>query len=214
MRCIAAVAFSLAFGGACLAQQWELGAGAGMGFHKNLTVSNSSGSADAGFKPGPAFSVFAAQDMYQHLGGAFRYTFQMSDLKLSSGGVEESFGARSHAIEYDVVFYGGGREANVRPFLSAGGGVKIYEGSGKEQLSQPLENYALLTKTRELKPLISAGGGVKVRVGRGKFLYLEARDYITPPPQQVLAPNTITGSKLSGGWVHDFVPMLSLSFSF
>lgn len=214
MRSLTVFLFTVAFGGACLAQKWELGAGGGVGVHKNLTVTLGSQNADAGFKPGPAFSAFVSQDLYEHLGGQFRYTFQMNDMKLSSGGAETTFGAVSHAIHYDLMLMGGGREAKTRPYLAGGGGVKVYVGTGAERVTQPLQDFALLTKTKDVRGLISVGGGVKVKVGRRTFLYLDARDYITPRPEKVIAPNTITGAKLGGGWVHDFVPMLSLSFTF
>jgi hypothetical protein len=43
------------------------------------------------------------------------------------------------------------------------------------------------------------------------FLQAEFRDYLTPAPKQVIAP--VGASKL-GGWVHDFVPLVGLSFGF
>ena len=203
--------FALALGGTCLAQQWELGGAGGIGIYKNLTVTRGSQSVTAGFKEGVAFSAFAAQNMYQHLGGQFRYTFQFNDLKLSGNGQEASFSALSHAVHYDLMLYGTRREAAVRPFVAAGGGIKVYRGTGKEQETQPLGQFALLSKTQQVEPLISVGGGVKVKLGRRAFVYVEVRDYITPTPKNVIAP--FTGSKISG-WVHDFMPMVAISIGF
>lgn len=211
MRKLTVCLFALALGGTGLAQQWELGGAGGIGVYKNLTVTRGSQSVTAGFKEGVAFSAFAAQNMYQHLGGQFRYTFQFDDLKLSGNGAEASFSGLSHAVHYDLMFYGTRREAAVRPFIAAGGGIKIYRGTGKEQETQPLGQFALLTKTQQVEPLISVGGGVKVKLGRRAFLYAEVRDYITPTPKNVIAP--FTGSKISG-WVHDFVPMVAISIGF
>ncbi len=211
MRIATGIFSALALAAPIFAQQWELGGAGGVGVYTNKTVTRGSASATAGFKTGAAFGAFVAQNIYEHLGGEFRYTFQFDDLKVSSGSQEATFSGLSHAVHYDLLFYGAGRAAAIRPFLAAGGGVKVYRGTGKEVVSQPLGNFALLTKTQEVKGLISVGGGVRVKVGGRAFLYLEARDYMTPFPTQVIAP--APGAKLSG-WVHDFVPMLGLSAGF
>ena len=203
--------FALVLGGSCLAQQWELGASGGLAFYKDLTVTRGSQSATAGFKPGVAVSVFASQNLYQHLGGEFRYTFGFSDMKVSSGGTETTFSAQTHALHYDLLFYGARREAKVRPFVAAGGGIKVYRGTGKEQESQPLAQFAILTRTQQVEGLISVGGGVKLKVGQRASVCLEARDYITRTPQNVIAP--WTGSTISG-WVHGIMPMLGVSLRF
>ena len=202
---------TLALGGTCLAQQWEVGAAGGLEIYKNLTVTRGSLDATAGFKPGVAASVFAAQNLYQHLGGEFRYTIGLGDMKVSSGGTEATFAAQTHAVHYDLLFYGTRREAKVRPFVAAGGGVKVYRGTGKEQESQPLGQFALLTKTQQVEGLITVGGGVKLQVGRRSFVYIEARDYITRTPKNVIAP--FTGSSISG-WMHGYLPMLGVSIGF
>lgn len=211
MRLHSVCLLTAAVAGTAFAQQWELGAGGGIGVSKNLTVTRGSQTAEAGFKPGAAFSAYAGQNMSDRFGGQFRYTFQFNDMKLSSGGTDVTFSALSHAVHYDLLFFGAGREAKVRPFLAGGGGVKYYRGTGKETVLQPLSQFAILTKTSETKGLITFGGGVKVRVGNRSFVTLEARDYLTPAPKLVLAP--VPGAKMDG-WIHDFVPMVSLSFGF
>ena len=203
--------FAFALGGTCLAQQWELGAAGGLEIYKNLSVTRGSQSATAGFKPGVAASVFATQNLYQHLGGQIRYTIGFGDMKVSSGGTEATFGAQTHAFHYDLLFYGSRREAKVRPFVAAGGGIKLYRGTGKEQVSQPLAQFAILTKTQQAEGLITVGGGVKFQIGRRGFVYIEARDYITRTPKNVIAP--FTGSSI-GGWVHGILPMLGVSLGF
>jgi outer membrane protein W len=135
----------------------------------------------------------------------------MSDLKVSSGGTEAAFGARSQAIHYDLLLYGADRESSIRPFVAAGGGMKLYQGTGKEVESQPLGQFAILSRTSQVQGLISVGGGFKYRVGDRTFLNLEIRDYITKAPKDVIAP--YVGSKMSG-WVHSLVPMVGLSFGF
>jgi hypothetical protein len=203
--------FVLSLGGTCLAQEWEIGAAAGYAFYSNPTVTRGSETATAGFKEGAAFSAFGTQNLYNRLGGQFRYTYQMSDLKVSSGGTEATFGGRSQAFHYDLLFYASGKESRLRPYAAAGGGIKLYEGTGREAESQPLSQFAILTKTSQVQGLISVGGGLKYRVGGRTFLIVEMRDYITPAPKDVIAP--YTGSKLTG-WVHSIVPMVGLSFGF
>jgi hypothetical protein len=135
----------------------------------------------------------------------------MSDLKLSSSGTDVSFSGVSHAIHYDFLYHPAGKRSKVQPFVAAGGGVKIFRGTGKEQAYQPLSNFAYLTKTQDLRPLITAGGGIKYRISEHLVFRAEIRDYITPFPNKVITP--APGSKISG-WLQDFVPLFGLSFTF
>lgn len=211
MRILAAGCFALALSAGCLAQQFEIGATGGLGVYKNVTVTHDSQSAKAGFKPGPVVGAFVSQDLYEHLAGEFRYTFQFDSLKVSSGGAETTFRGQTHAVHYDLLLLAGKREAPMRPFVAAGGGIKVYRGTGPQHAEQPLGQFAALTHTQEVKGLITFGGGVRMKLGARTFLYAEALDYLTPFPSQVVAP--VPPSRLSG-WLHDFVPMLSLSFRF
>jgi hypothetical protein len=211
MRSIKELCFILALTGTCFAQQWEVGGAGGFGIFKNASVSGNGQSGDAGFSNSAAVSAFAVQDLYKHLGGEIGYTFQFDGLTASSGGAKETFAGQSHAIYYNVLYKVGDREAQIQPYLAAGGGVKIYCGTGSSQVSQDLDNLVYLTRTQQVEPLITFGAGVKMKVSRRSFLYVEVRDYLTPFPDNVVAP--AIGAKLSG-WVHDFVPMVGLSFSF
>jgi hypothetical protein len=193
------------------AQEWEIGGVGGAGFVNGLDVARAGASATTGFKSGAAFGAFAGSNLYAHLGGEIRYTYQMSDLKISSGGTEATFKGVSHAIHYDLVFHPARKRSKAQPFLAAGAGVKVFRGTGKEQAYQPLSNFAYLTKTQDLRPLITAGGGVKYRVSEHLFFRAEVRDYITPFPNKVITP--APGAKVSG-WVQDFVPLFGLSFVF
>jgi hypothetical protein len=211
MRKLTVCLSALALAGTCFAQQWDLGVAGGFGVYKNLTVTRNSGEATTGFKPGPVVGVFTSQNISEHLGGQLRYTLGFSDMKLSSGGTETTFAAQTHAVHYDVLLFGAHRDAKVRPFVAGGGGVKFYRGTGTEQQTQPLAQFAILSKTSHLRGLISVGGGVKVKVGARVYLSLEARDYITPAPTKVITP--FIGSKLNG-WMHEFTPMLGVSVGF
>lgn len=210
MRLQTIVLIAAAAAGACSGQQWEIGGTGGVGITKNVTVTRGTASADAGFKTGAAVGAFVGQNLYEHLGGEFRYTFQFSTMKLSSGGTNVEFSGQTHAVHYDLLYYFNGREAAMRPFVTGGGGVRVYRGTGQETLVQPLSNFAILSKTQQVEGLIVFGGGLKFKLGRS-YLYAQVLDYLTPAPNQVIAP--VPGAKLNG-WIHDFTPMLSLSAAF
>lgn len=211
MRPLILCSLALGLAGACAAQQWELGAAGGFGFSTDATVSRGADSAKAGLKPGAAFGVFIVQNMYKHISGEVRYTFQMDDLKVSSGGTEATFTGQSHSLHYDLLYMAGGKDARVRPFIAVGGGVKVYRGTGEQHATQNLSQFVALTKTQEIKPLISFGGGVKMKLSGRVYIHIEARDYLTPFPAKVIAP--VPPSTVSG-WVHDFVPLVGVSMGF
>ena len=212
MQFLSRILVVLTFAIACFAQTWEVGAAAGGGIYKNVTATGPGGDATAGFKPGLAAGVVIGQDLYEHVGGEVRYTFRMNDLKASSGGQEVTFGGRSHAIHYDFLIFGTPRGAKVRPFLAVGGGVKVYEGTGKEDPFQPLSDIVILTNTHETKGMGSVGGGVKFAVGSRTIFRIDFRDYITPFPKTVIAPVPPPGK--IGSIAHDFVAMIGISVRF
>ena len=198
--------------GACAAQEWEVGGMASYGFYRNLDAINAIAPATAGFSPGVAFGAVIGHNARGLIGGEFRYTFEQSDLKVSSSGTDAHFGGVAHIIGYDLVIHPRVRHGSkVLPFLAAGGGMKVYSGTGHEVTFQPLENIALLTKTQEIKPMISVGGGIKMIIGPRLILRAEVRDYITTFPKQVITP--VPGTKISG-WLNDFVPMVGISYVF
>lgn len=194
-------------------ERWELGVAAGYAFATDVKVENASGQVDAGLKPGAQFSVVAGNHVRPWLSGEARYTYRMNDLKLSDGGVEARFDGESHILHYDFVFRGrfrGGRRA-VQPFVAAGAGIRYFRGTGTEARTQPLSRFAILTKTSEIRPLLSVGGGVAIPVSRLLTVRIEARNYMSPFPREVIAP--VPGARTSG-WIHDIVPSMGLSFTF
>jgi hypothetical protein len=202
---------ALALTGACYAAEWELGGMGGLMWYKNVTVTQGSASASAGFKPGLGAGAFVTQNSSGRLGGQLRYLMGFSDMKLSSGGTETTFSAQTHTITYEILYYANKRIAKVRPYLAGGGGVKFYRGTGKEVASQPLGQFAILTKTQQTTGIISVGGGVKGQIGKRAFVYFEVRDYFGPSPKDVIAP--VPPGKLSG-WMHDITPMVGISIGF
>jgi hypothetical protein len=195
----------------CVAQEWEVGAVGGFGFYRNATVQNSTGSGKAGINSALAAGLFGGNNMYERLGGEMRYTYRAGKLKVAGGGQRADFNGESHAIHYDLLFHFADRRSRIRPFVAGGAGVKVYRGTGVEKAFQPANKFALLSKTQEVKGLISAGAGVKVALSDLFQLRLEVRDYITPFPKEVIAP--APGASIKG-WLHDFVPMVGIGFTF
>jgi hypothetical protein len=192
------------------AQHWEVGGMGGASFLNSVAVSNSTGSATAGFKPGAAFGAYVGYDTYKHIGGELHYEYLQSNLKLSSGGQTASFSGMAHMVHYDVIFHTARSESKVQWFAAVGGGMKMFRGTGTEAAFQPLEQFGLFTKTQEMKPMATVGGGLKWAITKRVFLRTEIRDYITPFPKGIITPPN-PGTKY-GFLLHDIVPMVGLSF--
>lgn len=194
---------------ACFAQQYEVGVAGGGGFVRGVPITAPAGSATAGFQNGGVFGAVLGHRLYPNVSGEIRYSFMQSDLKLSAGGLDPTFRGDAHAIHYDFLIHPAKSHAKVQPFAAVGGGVKVYRGTGRESASQPLSQYAYMTKTLEWKPLISVGGGVRIELAPRISLRLDFRDYLTPFPKTLIAPGRGADIK---GWLHDFVPMVGISF--
>lgn len=202
---------SLAAAPAAFAQKWEVGVGVGGAFFTSQPFVSSVAKGAATLSNSAVGSAWLGNNSSDVLGGELRYDYENTDLKASSGITSASFGAQTHAFHYDVLLHLAPRSSRVRPFVAAGGGVKFYRGTGKEQVFQPLSNLALLTKTNETKGLISVGAGVKFNFSRVLQVRVEVHDFITPFPTKVIAP--AQGVKASG-WLQDFVPMAAVAFTF
>jgi hypothetical protein len=195
----------------CGAQQWELGGVGGGGFLSNVGVAGPVGSATAGFQTGAAFGAFLGHNTYSHIGGELRYAYLQSNLQLSSGGSSVSFSGVAHVVHYDLILRTTRKNSPVQLFAAIGGGMKVFRGTGAEAAYQPLNQYGYFTKTQALKPMASVGGGVKFFVARKVCLRTEFRDYITAFPKELITP--APGAKY-GSILHDFVPMVGLSYEF
>jgi hypothetical protein len=193
-----------------IAQSWEVGGGVGGGFYTSQTISSSAGSASAKIQPGLSGSVWIGNTWQGHWSGELRYDYGMGDLALSSGGTSVSFGAHTQQFHYDIMWHATSSESRIRPYVAAGAGVKLYQGTGAQLAYQPLSNYALLTQQQDLTPLVSAGAGVKFQLSPHVQIRLDVHDYLTPFPKNVITPNI--GSKV-GGWLQDFVPMIGISYT-
>ena len=58
--------------------------------------------------------------------------------------------------------------------------------------------------------MISVGAGIKTKLGNNWSLRLDVHDYITRFPREVIQPNA--GASV-GGWIHDIVPLIGLSWT-
>ena len=211
-KCAACMALLLGAGlPACWAQKWEVGVLGGGGVYNSASATSPAGSADVGFKSSAAVGAYLGSDMYKFLGGELRYEYLPGDLKVSSGGAESTFSGEAHAIHYDFVMHFAPTGSKIRPFVAAGGGVKVYRGTGAATLTQPLQRFALLTATHETKGLGSVGGGIKAAISKRALVRFEVHDFITPFPRQVIA--AAPGGKISG-LLHDIVFMGGLAITF
>lgn len=192
-------------------QRFEFGLFGGSSMYSKGTVKSGSAEIRAGFDPGIAAGLTLGQNMYSRLGGEVRYTYMRNQMQLSGAGQSADFGGESHAVHYDLVLHTSSFGSAVRPYVSFGGGVKQFRGTGTERAFQPLSQFAVLTRTSDLKPLISFGGGVKVAVSQRVLFRFDVRDYYTQVPSKVITP--IPGSSF-GGWIHNLVPTAGFVFTF
>jgi outer membrane protein W len=211
-RVVCMLPFLLATGLSAWGQKWEFGGGAGTGFYTSQTVTHTTaGNASAKIGSGLSATAWLANSTSDRWSGEIRYDYQRGDLKLSSGGANASFGAQAHTIQYDVHFHFAPREAQIRPFVAVGGGVKMFQGTGTEVAAQPLSRIALLTKATDLRPVVSVGAGIKARLGERWNLRAGVWNSMTPFPNKVIVPNS--GSSV-GGWLFNFTPMVGLGYMF
>jgi hypothetical protein len=191
--------------------QWEIGAGGGYGLYHTGTVIAPAGHAVAGVRNRFAFTFFAGEDLYEHLSGEFRYTYQDGDPFLSSAGVKSNIQGQSHAFHYDLLFHLRPRRERFRPYFSIGAGAKEYVVSGPAPALQPLAPIALLTANDQTKVLTVAGGGIKWRAGNHVVLRLDFRDYITTFPRDLIRP---AGGATARGIFHQFTPLVGVGYTF
>lgn len=211
-RVVCMLTGSLLAAGMCWGQKWEFGGAVGGGFYTSQSVTNTTaGSASAKIGTGISAAAWLANTNTNRWGGEIRYDFQRGNLQLASGGANASFGAQSHTIHYDVHLHFADAEYRIRPFVAFGGGMKLFQGTGAEVAAQPLSRIALLTKTNDLRPVISVGAGVKARLSDRWMLRAGVWNFMSPFPNKVIVPNT---NSSVGGWLHDFTPMVGLSYLF
>ena len=192
-----------------LAQTWEAGAAIGFGFYHDASLTGPTTSGRAGFGDRFVLSAMFGHSLGQRFSIEGRYTFQDGDPEIVSGTSRANLDGDSSSLLAEIVFSPFRRHAWIRPYLAAGGGMKIYRGSGTPAAVEPLMDLAVLHSATDAVGLFTYGGGVKFRLSRHLWLRLDLRDYTTPFPTRVITP--APGVKV-GGWLHDFVPTLGLSW--
>jgi len=207
------IVLCLLFASICPAQDhgWEVGAAGGFGWISNATITNPTGSVNAGFDNRFALGAVVSQDLYEHLSGDLRYTFRDNDLVLKAAGQKVNMDGDSNLVHFDLLVHAFRRNARIRPYAAGGAGIRYFRATGTEYVNQPFNDFAHLTKINEVKPLISVGGGVKARVTDHISVRVDFRDYISPFPEELFVP--APGAKIKG-WLHDFVPLAGISFRF
>lgn len=207
---IAVALGTLALASPAAAQQWEVGALGGGAFHLDRSISGAV-SGKAGLKPGFVAGGHLSYNAVGKWGGEFRYEFQRTPLRASSGGQSVDFAGQTHVVHYDFVVHANSREDAVRPYIAFGGGIKGYQGTGVERAFQPLSNVAILSRLQQWQPMLSFGAGVKWRVGNRMMFRAEIRDFVTQFPQDVIVPSP--GNKI-GGLLHNITPLFGVSYLF
>jgi hypothetical protein len=213
MRSLYSFALAITISSACLAQPWELGASGGYGWYHDPSIAGSNGSAEAGIPARAAFGVTFTQNMYHYVGGEIRYLFRFGGPELKSSGMQANLDGHTNLVTYDFLFYTRSKESNIRPFVAAGAGIKVYTGLGPRffTLNQPLAGLALLRPLSQVEPAISVGGGVKLYTTKQVQLRVDFRAYMTPLPDQLFRP---VGLSVIHGWLYDFVPLGGISYVF
>ena len=191
--------------------KFEVGGAVGFSFYESKNLTSATATGTAGFEKGLAGNVWIGNNMYNKLSGEFHYDYEMNDLKLSSGGTNVKFSGNSHAFHYDLLYHFTKRTAKVRPYVLAGGGFKLYQGTGTESAFQALSKLAILTKTTEFKPMVTVGGGIKFALSQHINLRLEVRDNITAFTNKLILP--VNGAS-TPGFLNNFVPLVGISFVF
>lgn len=202
----------LTFGAfACAGQTWEVGVAGGYSFYHEASITSAGSSAQAGFQSGAVASAELGQDVGQFFGGELRYAYLAGDENLRFGGQQVTLGADAQAIHYDILLYATPKGTKIRPYVSAGGGIKYYMGTGNESAVQPLGNFGFLTHANEVEGLFSAGAGIKFHVDPHWLVRVDFRYYLTPFPENLIAP---AAQASAHGWLHNFVPMAGFAYTF
>jgi opacity protein-like surface antigen len=194
-----------------MAGDLEIGGAGGFGFYQDASITNASGSAQAGFGPRIVLSAVAGWNWSRHFGLEGRYTFQDGDAALRAQDREANLDADAQSAMAELVFSGQPKTSRFRFFGAVGCGVKLYQATQPSAGGQPLTDFATLQKASQAEPLITYGAGVKYRLWERWLVRVEFREYTTPFPARVITP--APGARLHG-WMDDIVPTLGISRTF
>jgi hypothetical protein len=204
------LALALTIPSSCLAQNWEVGGLGGYGWYHNPSISDSVTSVRAGFPSHAAVGAVFTDNMYQYVGGELFYLARFGGPQIESNGIKESVNGYTNAITYDLLFHMRPRESKIRPFVSAGAGIKVFTGSSLN-LYQPLDGLAVLTRRTQVEPAVNLGAGLKYLLPKHIQLRLAFQVLMSPLPDEVIRP---VGFANIHGWVYDFVPLAGIGYVF
>lgn len=194
-----------------MAQNWEIGGGAGYGLYHNAAISGPGGTATAGIQNRYAMTAVVNEDLFEHFSGEFRYVYQPGSTLLESGAVKGGVTGYSHTFTYDALLHLYPRARRLRPYAAFGVGAKYFGTSGTTPRPQPLPAIAGLTTQSQWEPVFDAGAGVKYRVNDHLVLSGLFRDYISIFPSQLFSP---TGGAKETGVLQQFTPMFGIGYTF
>ena len=193
------------------AEEWEIGGAVGWAFTKDQNITRANTTAKVGSERAAAISFFVSHREHRRLGGDFYYTQRMGDLKLDSGGTAVRFDSTSHLVHYDLTYHPFRADARIDPYFGAGGGVRVFRGTGRETAFQGLNQIAVISRTQEILPLLSVAAGVRMKLSKHSAIRFEFRDNITPFPGKVIAVNPQANAPK---WWHDFTPQVGFGVVF
>jgi hypothetical protein len=197
---------------ACLAQtNWHLGIVGGHAMYSGGTIFSPAGRAEVGVRDRFVIGVALSEDMYEHLSGELRYTYQDGDPFIEARGAQVNVQGQSHTINYDLLIHFRHRGHRVRPYVAAGAGAKLYRVSGPPPMVQPFPDIAVLTTRDNWTPVVSLGAGVKVRVHPRMVAGFDFRDFVSTFPTRLFVPAPFGSTR---GYFHQFTPMVTLSYVF
>jgi hypothetical protein len=211
------IALTIGISSQGVAQQWEIGAVGGYGWYRNSSLSNSTifsppASAEIGLPSRATIGVVVGETPFHHLGGEIRWLYQWGGPQIAANGVKTSMSGYSNLVTYDFMIYPTSSEAEFRPYLAGGAGVKAYTGTGFEFVGQlPTAGLGLLRPVTQAEGAISAGGGLKYRFAKHAQLRIDIRAYFTPTPDALIHP---THFSVIRGWLSEIVPTAGLSYVF
>jgi len=195
--------------------QFEIGGFIGYGFYRNATIYTAAGDATAGIRNRFAAGAVIGEDLYEHISGELRYTYQDGDPFVSaagaSGSVRGNENGGSHAFDYALLFHLKPRASKLRPFFEVGAGAKYYRPNGPEPDPQPLPNIVTLTNQADWRFLTTVGVGIKYRWKQHILLRADFRDYITPFPKRIFVQ---AQGGTDRGLFEQFTPSVGISYWF
>ena len=208
LRCLA---LAMLLSCSCAAQPWEIGGLAGFAWYQNATITNPTGSVEAGFTPKFATGVVFGENIHKYIGGEVRWMLIFGQPLLRMDGIQANATGYTNLVDYDLFIHTARERAKIRPFLAAGAGVKVYSETGGINLTQPLLGFAVLRRVNQTEPLIRVGGGLKYKVHRHVQFRVDFRTYMTPTPDELFRRTLVSTIH---GWVYNFVPTVGLSYLF